>query len=73
MRPNGLALGAVGALVRKEIASAASSPGAYAGFAALFGLTSLFFVGLLDSFQDAQFAAQRVGWSQLPVELHRYR
>ncbi|MDY7229805.1 ABC transporter permease [Hyalangium rubrum] len=61
------------AIARKELSIYFTTPWAYAVFTAIVAITSFFFMGLLQSFQQAQEWAQSVGWNQLPPELSAYR
>jgi ABC-2 type transport system permease protein len=61
------------AIARKELSIYFTTPWAYAVFTAMVALSSFFFMGLLQSFQQAQEWAQAVGWSKLPPDLAAYR
>jgi ABC-2 type transport system permease protein len=61
------------AIARKELSIYFTTPWAYAVFTAIVAISSFFFMGLLQSFQQVQEMAQRFGWSQLPPESTVYR
>ncbi|HEX5975059.1 MAG TPA: hypothetical protein VFY57_07875, partial [Rubrobacteraceae bacterium] len=61
------------AIARKELSIYFTTPWAYVVFTAIVAISSFFFMGLLQTFQQVQEAAQSVGWSQLPAESAAYR
>ena len=61
------------AIARKELSIYFTTPWAYAVLTAMVALSSFFFMGLLQSFQDVQEMAREVGWGQLPPEATAYR
>jgi ABC-2 type transport system permease protein len=61
------------AIARKELSIYFTTPWAYAVFTAMVALSSFFFMGLLQSFQQVQEAARELGWNQLPPDAAVYR
>jgi ABC-2 type transport system permease protein len=61
------------AIARKELSIYFTTPWAYAVFTAVVAISSFFFMGLLQAFQDVQETARAVGWSQLPPDSAAYR
>jgi ABC-2 type transport system permease protein len=61
------------AIARKELSIYFTTPWAYAVFTAVVSLSSFFFMGLLQSFQDVQEMARSLGWNQLPPDAAVYR
>jgi ABC-2 type transport system permease protein len=61
------------AIARKELSIYFTTPWAYVVFTAMVAISSLFFIGLLQSFQQVQSVGSRVGWGQLPPEAAVYR
>ncbi|HEX8701630.1 MAG TPA: ABC transporter permease [Myxococcaceae bacterium] len=61
------------AIARKELSIYFTTPWAYVVFTAIVAISSFFFMGLLQTFQQVQELAQSVGWSQLPAESAAYR
>jgi ABC-2 type transport system permease protein len=61
------------AIARKELSIYFTTPWAYVVFTAIVAISSFFFMGLLQAFQQVQQEAQSVGWSQLPPESAAYR
>jgi len=61
------------AIARKELSIYFTTPWAYAVFTAMVALSSFFFMGLLQTFQEVQEMAKAVGWNQLPPDLAAYR
>ncbi|WP_224368413.1 ABC transporter permease [Hyalangium versicolor] len=61
------------AIARKELSIYFTTPWAYAVFTAMVGISSFFFMGLLQAFQDVQDMARTLGWNQMPPESASYR
>ncbi len=61
------------AIARKELSIYFTTPWAYAVFTAMVAISSFFFMGLLQSFQQVQQMAQELGWKQLPPDAGVYR
>jgi ABC-2 type transport system permease protein len=61
------------AIARKELSIYFTTPWAYAVFTAVVAISSFFFMGLLQTFQQVQEMAQAFGWSQLPPDYSAYR
>ncbi|MBZ4398956.1 ABC transporter permease [Myxococcus sp. MISCRS1] len=61
------------AIARKELSLYFTTPWAYGVFTAMVALSSFFFVGLLERFQQVQEMARRTNWSQLPEDFTAYR
>jgi ABC-2 type transport system permease protein len=61
------------AIARKELSLYFTTPWAYAVFTAMVALSSFFFIGMLQSFQQVQQMARMFGWSQLPPDYAVYR
>jgi ABC-2 type transport system permease protein len=61
------------AIARKELSIYFTTPWAYVVFTAMVALSSFFFMGLLQTFQEVQEMAQAVGWNKLPPDLAGYR
>ena len=61
------------AIARKELSIYFTTPWAYAVFTAMVALSSFFFMGLLQSFQQVQEMAQEHGWNRLPPDAAVYR
>lgn len=61
------------AIARKELSIYFTTPWAYAVFTAMVAISSFFFMGLLQTFQEVQEMARALGWGQLPPESASYR
>ncbi|WP_224246261.1 ABC transporter permease [Hyalangium gracile] len=61
------------AIARKELSIYFTTPWAYAVFTAMVGISSFFFMGLLQTFKDVQEMAQAFGWGQMPPDTVAYR
>jgi ABC-2 type transport system permease protein len=61
------------AIARKELSIYFTTPWAYAVFTAIVAISSFFFMGLLQAFQEVQELAQAHGWSKLPPDTAVYR
>ena len=61
------------AIARKELSIYFTTPWAYAVFTAMVAISSFFFMGLLQTFQEVQEMAKTLGWNQLPPESTAYR
>ncbi|MBN1208119.1 MAG: ABC transporter permease subunit [Myxococcaceae bacterium] len=61
------------AIARKELSIYFTTPWAYAVFTAMVAISSFFFMGLVQAFQQTQAWARSVGWNQLPPDMAAYR
>jgi ABC-2 type transport system permease protein len=61
------------AIARKELSIYFTTPWAYVVLTAVVAISSFFFMGLLQTFQQVQDKAQELGWSQLPPDHGVYR
>ncbi|RJS19319.1 ABC transporter permease [Corallococcus sp. H22C18031201] len=61
------------AIARKELTISFTTPWVYVVLAAMAALSSFFFVGLLETFQQVQDLAREQGWERLPPDSVVYR
>jgi ABC-2 type transport system permease protein len=61
------------AIARKELSIYFTTPWAYVVFTAMIALSSFFFIGMLDTFQEVQDMARTMGWARLPADYGAYK
>jgi ABC-2 type transport system permease protein len=61
------------AIARRELGAYFVSPWAWGVFAAMAGMASFFFIGMLNQFQEAQNIARQIGWQNLGPDAQAYK